>query len=69
MVKEIIEMYKVRVRNSDILCDATKDKAILKLSTMKIKMGYPDKVDPIFDKFVVNRKDSLYLKGRILAIK
>ena len=60
MVKEIIEMYKVRVRNSDILCDATKDKAILKLSTMKIKMGYPDKVDPIFDKFVVNRKDSLY---------
>ena len=60
MVKEIIEMYKVRVRNSDILCDATKDKAILKLNTMKIKMGYPDKADPIYDQFVVNRKDSLY---------
>ena len=60
MVKEIIETYKSRVKNSDILCDATKEKAILKLSTMKIKMGYPDKVDPIYDQFVVNKKDSLY---------
>ena len=60
MVKEIIETYKLRVKNSDILCDATKEKAILKLSTMKIKMGYPDKADPIYDQFVVNKKDSLY---------
>ena len=60
MVKEIIETYKLRVKNSDILCDATKEKAILKLSTMKIKMGYTDKVDPLFDQFVVNKKDSLY---------
>ena len=60
MVKEIIETYKERVKNSDILCDATKEKAILKLSTMKIKMGYTDKVEPIFDQFVVNKKDSLY---------
>ena len=60
MVKEIIETYKTRVKNSDILCDATKEKAILKLSTMKIKMGYPDKVNPIYDQFVVNKKDSLY---------
>ena len=60
MVEEIIEAYKVRVKNSDILGDATKEKAILKLSTMKIKMGYPDKVDPIFDKFEVNPHDSLY---------
>ena len=27
---------------------------------MKIKMGYPDKVDPLFDKFQVNKNDSLY---------
>ena len=60
MVKEIIETYKTRVKNSDILCDATKEKAVLKLSTMKIKMGYPDKADPIYDQFVVNKKDSLY---------
>ena len=60
MVKEIIKTYKERVRNSDILCDATKEKAILKLNTMKIKMGYTDKVEPIYDQFVVNKKDSLY---------
>ncbi len=60
MVEEIIETYKQRVKKSDILCDATKEKAILKLSTMKIKMGYTDKVEPIYDQFVVNKKDSLY---------
>ena len=60
MVEEIIATYKERVKNSDILCDATKEKAILKLNTMKIKMGYTDKVEPIYDQFVVNKKDSLY---------
>ena len=60
MVKEIIATYKERVKTSDILCDATKEKAILKLNTMKIKMGYTDKVEPIYDQFVVNKKDSLY---------
>ena len=60
MVKEIIETYKVRVANSDILCAQTKEKAILKLNTMKIKMGYPDKVDAIYDQYVVNKNDSLY---------
>ena len=60
MVKQIIEAYKERIANSEILCDATKAKATLKLNTMKIKMGYPDKVDPIFDKLEVNKRDSLY---------
>ena len=60
MVKEIIETYKIRVASSDILCAQTKEKAILKLSTMKIKMGYPDKVDAIYDQYVVNKNDSLY---------
>ena len=27
---------------------------------MKVKIGYPDKVDEIFSKFVVNKNDSLY---------
>ena len=60
MVKQIIDAYKERIANSDILCDETKAKAILKLNTMKIKMGYPDKIDDIYDKLEVNKKDSLY---------
>ena len=60
MVHEIIDAYKERIAANDFLNEATKEKAILKLNTMKIKMGYPDKCDPIFDKLVVNKSDSLY---------
>ena len=60
MVKEIIAAYKERIANNDVLTEETKKKAIRKLDVMKIKMGYPDKVDPIFDKYTVNKNDSLY---------
>ena len=60
MVKEIIAAYKERITNNDVLTEETKKKAIRKLDVMKIKMGYPDKVDAIFDKYEVNKKDSLY---------
>ena len=60
MVKEIIAAYKERVANNDILCEETKKKAIKKLDVMKIKMGYPDKVDELYDKLDVNKNDSLY---------
>ena len=59
MVKEIIETYKDRVAKNDILQDATKEKAILKLSKMNVKMGYPDKADEIYDRITVNEGDSL----------
>ena len=67
MVKEIIEAYKERIAKSEILIEPTKEKAILKLSLMKIKMGYPDKVDPIYDSFVVSTRDSLF--KNILGIR
>ena len=60
MVKEIIEAYKERIANNDVLMPETKEKAILKLSVMKIKMGYPDKVDEFFDTLPVNTRDSLF---------
>ena len=62
MVEEIIAAYKERIAKNDILSDETKKKAIKKLDVMKIKMGYPDqdKIDPIYDQYVVNKKDSLY---------
>ena len=59
MVKELIETYKRRVSENDFLAETTKKKAILKLSTMVIKMGYPDKVDPMYDTFEVEEGDSL----------
>ncbi|MBQ7373020.1 MAG: M13 family peptidase [Clostridia bacterium] len=60
IVYQIIDTYKSRIQNNDILEQATKDKAILKLSTMGVKMGYPDKVRKIYDLLVFNEKKSLF---------
>ncbi len=64
IVKEIIATYKKRIQSSDILEPATKEKAILKLNTMVIKMGYPDKVRPYYDTIEVNPRDSFNLAVR-----
>ena len=60
IVYQIIDMYKERIQNNEILEDCTKEKAILKLSKIGVKMGYPDKVDPFFDKLVFDEKASLF---------
>ena len=59
MVKEIIEMYKKRIADNDFLAASTKEKAILKLDTMKIKMGYPDYVDPFYGTLKVDEDVNL----------
>ena len=60
IVYQIIDTYKTRIKTNDILGEASKEKAILKLSKMGVKMGYPDKPRAIYDKFVFNPEDSLY---------
>ncbi|MBQ7912117.1 MAG: M13 family peptidase [Clostridia bacterium] len=60
IVYQIIDTYKERIKTNDILGEATKAKAILKLSTMGVKMGYPDKVRAIYDELVFNPEDSLF---------
>ena len=60
IVYQIIDTYKTRIQNNEILGEETKEKAILKLSKIGVKMGYPDKVRAIFDKLVFNPEDSLF---------
>lgn len=60
IVYEIIDTYIARMKTNDILEDATKEKAILKLSKMGVKMGYPDKADPFYDKLVFDESASLF---------
>ena len=60
IVYQIIDTYKSRILENDILGDATKEKAILKLSTMGVKMGYPDKVLDIYNKLVFDENASLF---------
>ena len=59
IVYQIIDAYKDRIKNNDILEEATKEKAILKLSKIGVKMGYPDKVEDIYSSLVFNERDSL----------
>lgn len=60
MVKEIIDTYKNRISQNDILSYETKAKAIIKLNKIVIKMGYPDTIDTLYDKLIFNKTDSLY---------
>lgn len=49
MVEDIISVYKKRISNLTWMSDETKEKAIRKLDTMKIKIGYPDNWDTYLD--------------------
>ena len=60
IVYQIIDTYKSRIQNNDILGPETKAKAILKLSKMGVKMGYPDKIQEIYSKLNFNEEDSLF---------
>ncbi|NNC83754.1 MAG: M13 family metallopeptidase [Flavobacteriales bacterium] len=43
MVSNVLEAYKVRIRNLDWMEPETQDKAIAKIDKLQIKIGYPDK--------------------------
>lgn len=50
MVRDIIDVYKDRIKNLDWMSEETKKKAIKKLDKMNIKIGYPDSFDSYLDK-------------------
>ncbi len=60
IVYQIIDTYKERIKTNAILGEETKEKAILKLSKMGVKMGYPDKVRPVYEKMVFDPEASLF---------
>jgi len=60
IVRKIVATYQKRIAANDILEPATKEKAILKLSKMGLKMAYPDRVEPLYDKLVFDERKSLF---------
>lgn len=66
MVEEIIDTYKNRIAKNDFLSQETKEKAIVKLDKIVIKMGYPNSVDELYDKLVFDKNSSLYEATSIL---
>lgn len=72
IVKDIVKKYQERILKNDVLTDSTKQKAIVKLNAMKVKMGYPDKVGKIYDKLVLDGAksafDMVYTLVKILKV-
>ena len=60
IVKQIIATYQKRIAANDILEQTTKDKAILKLSKMGLKLAYPDRVEVLYNKLVFDETKSLF---------
>ena len=60
IVQQIVATYQKRIATNDILEQATKDKAILKLSRMGLKLAYPDRVEEIYSKLVFDESKSLF---------
>lgn len=53
MVKNLIGVYRQRLQNNTWLSEDTKQAALRKLDTMSIQVGYPDHIDPLYEKLVV----------------
>ncbi|MDR0921651.1 MAG: M13 family peptidase [Lactobacillales bacterium] len=59
MVSKMIEVYKSRLAENDWLTPETRDKAIVKLDNLGVFIGYPDHIQEIFHKFIVDEDKSL----------
>ena len=57
MIANIIKSYEVRINNLTWMSDSTKTKAIEKLGTTTIKVGYPDKWKDYSDLKIAGPKD------------
>lgn len=68
MVKQIIVTYQKRITGNTFLSEQTKAKAIRKLETMVIKMGYPDKVNPRYDLYEVKEEENLFAAVRRIHV-
>lgn len=69
MVKTMINVYKDRLTKNSWLSQATKDKAILKLNMIEIKVGYPDKLPAVYQQLKVTpAADGGDLLNNLLAL-
>lgn len=69
-VKEFIAVYKERIKALDWMSEATKEKAMLKLDKMTVKIGYPDKWnDTLKDVNIVSIKDGGSLFDNFVALR
>ena len=69
MAEQFIGVYKQRIQDLDWMSEATKAKALKKLDTMKVKVGYPDKAkDSLKNVQIVSVKNGGSLFENAVAI-
>lgn len=66
MLRRMINVYEDRIAHNDWLSEETKKKAIIKLRALVLKIGYPDKVQPLFDSLPVDANKSLYENMKLI---
>lgn len=67
MIKKMIDVYEDRISNNDWLSEETKKKAIVKLRALVLKIGYPEKIEEIYDLLPVDESKSLYENEAAMA--
>lgn len=60
MIHTMINVYENRIKNNTWLSESTKKKAIIKLNSLVLKIGYPEKQEKIYDLLQVYLDKSLY---------
>ncbi|AYM02537.1 M13 family peptidase [Levilactobacillus brevis] len=60
MVLKMTAVYQRRLKTNDWLSAATREKAIVKLQKLTIKVGYPDEIDPLYQQFKIDEHASLF---------
>ncbi|WP_294835035.1 M13 family metallopeptidase [uncultured Lactobacillus sp.] len=71
MIHRMLDVYKERLQNNDWLSEQTKKRAIVKLDALVLKIGYPDKIEEIYNRLKVipaSQGGSLYSNERAFTI-
>ncbi|EEJ71407.1 M13 family metallopeptidase [Lactobacillus ultunensis] len=67
MIHKMLDVYEKRINENSWLSEQTKQKAIVKLRALILKIGYPDKIEEIYDRLKVvpaSEGGSLYSNAR-----
>ena len=71
MIHRMLDVYKERLQNNNWLSERTKKRAIIKLDALVLKIGYPDKIEEIYNRLKVipaSQGGSLYSNERAFTI-
>lgn len=60
MVVQMIKIYQERLATNTWLSSSTKQRAILKLQKLTIKVGYPDQIDPFYTRLQVDTTKTFF---------